>query len=249
MPLSFLTSRAKDAESATPALMQLKDAHFAYYSESNKFEVLNMAKIKEFTGQETLAGRKLHQDYVNFKPKCHHLVASNNDFEILGTDHGTWRRIDYVTMKIKFCNLSTDTYDPKSPYERVADPSLGSKWTEDEDVLASYLGILAFYYESLHTHYGGKVRNVPNPHIRKETENFRNRQDRVNNFLNRYLVKTPDDEYEMSMETAKECYIKWHEGQYPGTNKEYQRHAVDQLENSKIQSYIKRQLPKGISRS
>ena len=98
MPLSFLTSRSKDAESATPALMQLKDAHFAYYSESNKFEVLNMAKIKEFTGQETMAGRKLHQDYINFKPKCHHLVASNNDFEILGTDHGTWRRIDYVNM-------------------------------------------------------------------------------------------------------------------------------------------------------
>jgi len=240
MPLSFLTSRAKDAESATPALMQLKDAHFAYYSESNKFEVLNMAKIKEFTGQETLAGRKLHQDYVNFKPKCHHLVASNNDFEILGTDHGTWRRIDYVTCKIKFCNLSTDSYDPKSPYERVADPSLGSKWAEDEEVLASYLGILVYFYESLHTNYGGKVRNVPHPHIRKETENFRNRQDRVNNFLNRYLVKTEDTEYEMPMETAKERYIKWHESAYPGTSKEYQRHAIDQLENSKIQSYIKK---------
>jgi phage/plasmid-associated DNA primase len=240
MPLSFLTSRSKDAESATPALMQLKDAHFAYYSESNKFEVLNMAKIKEFTGQETLAGRKLHQDYVNFKPKCHHLVASNNDFEILGTDHGTWRRIDYVTMKIKFCNVATDSYDPESPYERIANPSLGSKWTEDEDVLATYLGILVYYYESLHTHYGGKVRNVPHPHIRKETENFRNRQDRVNNFLNRYLVKTSDDEYEMSMETAKERYIRWHESAYPGTSKEYQRHAIDQLENSKIQSFIKK---------
>jgi phage/plasmid-associated DNA primase len=240
MPLSFLTSRSKDAESATPALMQLKDAHFAYYSESNKFEVLNMAKIKEFTGQETLAGRKLHQDYVNFKPKCHHLVASNNDFEILGTDHGTWRRIDYVPMKIKFCNLATDQYDEKSPYERVADPTLGSKWTEDEDVLASYLGILSYYYESLHTNYDGKVRNVPHPHICKETENFRNRQDRVNNFLNRYLVKTSDDEYEMPMEIVKEIYIKWHESQYPGTTKEYQRHAIDQLENSKIQSYIKK---------
>ena len=240
MPLSFLTSRSKDAESATPALMQLKDAHFAYYSESNKFEVLNMAKIKEFTGQETLAGRKLHQDYVNFKPKCHHLVASNNDFEILGTDHGTWRRIDYTTMKIKFCNPATDQYDPNSPYERVADPSLGSKWAEDEEVLASYLGILVYFYESLQKNYGGKVRNVPHPHIRKETEEFRNRQDRVNNFLNRYLVKTSDEEYEMSMEIAKERYIKWHETHYPGTNKEYQRHAVDQLENSKIQTYIKK---------
>ena len=240
MPLSFLTSRAADAETATPALMQLKDAHFAYYSESNKFETLNMAKIKEFTGQETLAGRKLHQDYVNFKPKCHHLVASNNDFEILGTDHGTWRRIDYVTMKIKFCSLSTDTYDEKNPYERVADQSLGSKWAEDDEVLASYLGILAYYYESLQNKYEGKVRNVPHPHIIKETEDFRNRQDRVNNFLNSSLVKCPDAEYEMPMTTVKDRYIKWHESIYSGSNKEYQRLAMDQLENSKLQSFIKK---------
>ena len=238
MPLSFLTSRSNDAESATPALMQLKDAHFAYYSESNKFEILNMAKIKEFTGQETLAGRKLHQDYVNFKPKCHHLVASNNDFEIMGTDHGTWRRIDYVTMKIKFCNLATDKYDKNNIYERVADPTLGSKWAEDDDVLASYLGILAYYYESLQTKYDGKVRNVPHPHIINDTEQFRNRQDRVNNFLNSYLVKTVDPEFEMPMESIKELYIKWHESQFPGTNKEYQRHTIDQLENSKLQSLI-----------
>ena len=99
---------------------------------------------------------------------------------------------------------------------------------------------MAYYYESLQTHYGGKVRNVPHPHIRKETENFRNRQDRVNNFLNRYLVKTSDGDAEMSMEIVKEKYIKWHESQYPGTNKEYQRHAIDQLENSKIQVFIKK---------
>jgi phage/plasmid-associated DNA primase len=240
MPLAFLTSRAKDAESATPALMQLKDAHFAYYSESNKFEILNMAKIKEFTGQETLAGRKLHHDYVNFKPKCHHLVASNNDFEIMGTDHGTWRRLDYVTMKIKFCNQSTDSYDKNNPYERLADQNLGSKWAEDEEVLASYLGILTYYYESLQNKYDGKVRNVPHPHIVKETEDFRNRQDRVNNFLKVALVKCADEEYEMPMLTVKELYIKWHESNYPGGNKEYQRVAIDQLENSKIQAFIKK---------
>jgi phage/plasmid-associated DNA primase len=240
MPLSFLTSRAKDAECATPALMQLKDAHFAYYSESNKFEVLNMAKIKEFTGQETLSGRKLHQDYINFKPKCHHLVSSNNDFEIMGTDHGTWRRIDDVTMKIKFCNLSTDSYDPENPYEREADPSLGSKWTEDPDMLEAYLGILAYYYESLQINYDGKVRNVPHPHIKKETEEFRNRQDRVNNFLNMTLVKCEDDESETPMVDIIEKYIKWYESQFPGSNGEFKRYAKDQLENSKIQSFIKK---------
>jgi hypothetical protein len=117
---------------------------------------------------------------------------------------------------------------------------MGSKWAEDDEVLASYLGILVYFYESLQTKYSGKVRNVPHPHIRKETEEFRNRQDRVNNFLNKFLVKSSDEENEMSMEIAKERYIKWHESQYPGSNKEYQRHAIDQLENSKIQAFIKK---------
>jgi hypothetical protein len=141
-------------------------------------------------------------------------------------------------MKIKFCNTSTDEYDEKNPYERVADPSLGSKWAEDDEVLASYLGILVYFYESLQKNYGGKVRSVAHPHIRKETEEFRNRQDRVNNFLNRYLVKTSDEEYVMSVEIVKERFIKWHESHFPGVNKEYQRHAIDQLENSKMQAYI-----------
>lgn len=240
MPLSFLTSKSKDAESATPALMQLKDAHFAYYSESNKFEVLNMAKIKEFTGQETMAGRKLHRDYVNFKPKCHHLVCSNNDFEVHGTDHGTWRRLDYFTMKIKFCNKSTDSCDPKNPYERIADADMGSHWAEDPEVLAAYLGILSYYYESLQNNYGGKVRNVPHPHVVRETEEFRNRQDRINNFLNERLVKCVDEEYEMPISLVSTKYISWYDNKFPGTCKEYQRGLTDYLENSKLQSLIKK---------
>jgi phage/plasmid-associated DNA primase len=239
MPISFLTSRAKDAESATPALMQLKDAHFAYYSESNRCEILNVAKIKEFTGQETLSGRALHKDYINFKPKCHHLVASNNDFEIPGTDHGTWRRIDYVPMKIKFCNLATDKYCKENPYERIADPTLGTNWTEDDEVLASYLGIMVYYYESLLNNYNGKVRNVPHPNIIKETEEFRNRQDTVNNFLNCTLVKCVDDDAEMPVSVVRDRYVKWYDSRYPA-DKDGNRSAIAQIENSKLQKYIKK---------
>lgn len=238
MPLSFITSRSKSSETATPALMQLKDAHFAYYSESNRFEVLNMAKIKEVTGQETLAGRKLHQDIVNFKPKCHHLVASNNDFDVEGNDHGTWRRIDYINMKIKFCNLATDAYDPENPYERPGDSSLGDDWTEDPDVLSAYLGILVYYYESLQNNYGGKVRNVPHPHIAAETEKFRNRQDRVNNYLNKFLVKCGDEHAEMEMSVVRDRYVAWHNDNYPTNGGDFRRMAMEQLETSKLQKYI-----------
>jgi phage/plasmid-associated DNA primase len=239
MPISFLTSRSKDAESATPALMMLMHAHFAYYSESNRCEVLNAAKIKEFTGQETLSGRKLHQDYINFKPKCHHLVTSNNDFEVPSTDHGTWRRLQYCCMKMKFCNLATDTYDPNNPYERVADPALGSDWAEDNDILSAYLSILVYYYVSLQTKYAGKVQNVPHPHIIKETEDFRNRQDKINNFIHIHLVKCSDVDFETSISTVVEKYNIWYNKNNPG-EKGLRQGTVADFENSSMQIFLRK---------
>ena len=42
------------------------------------------------------------------------------------------------------------------------------------------------------------------------------------------------------MDTVAEIYIKWYEKNYPGTSKECQRIAKEQLENSKIQKFIKK---------
>lgn len=239
MPISFLTSKVKDSESATPALMQLKDAHFAYYSESNQCEILNVAKIKEFTGQETLAGRKLHHDYVNFKPKCHHLVTSNNDFEVPGTDHGTWRRLKYLRMKIKFCDPAVDEYDEDNPYERLGDPEIGSEWSEDPEILGIYLGIMVHYYVSLQTNYGGKVQKVPHPNIKKETESFRNRQDTLNNFINKFLVKCEDERQETPISDVIEKYVSWFQNIYPD-NKSFKNGLGDQMENSVLQKFMKK---------
>lgn len=237
MPLSFLTSRAKNSENATPVLMSLINARFAYYSESEKSESLNTAKVKEVTGQETLGGRKNYGDYVNFKPTCHHLVTSNYDFEVNGTDHGIWRRLKKLMMKIKFCKQGVDNYDPTNPYERLADPSIGSTWPDNPQVRTAFLSILSYYYESLQRNYRGLVENVPHPNIMKETENFRNRQDKINSFINSSLVKIVDQDVMTPLTTIIEKYSRWHESLYP-EDKEYKKSISLQFENSKISKLI-----------
>ncbi len=237
MPLSFLTSRQKNSENATPVLMSLINARFAYYSESEKSESLNTAKVKEVTGQETLGGRKNYGDYVNFKPTCHHLVTSNYDFEVNGTDHGIWRRLKKLKMKIKFCKKGVDNYDSTNPYERLADPSIGSTWPDNPQVRTAFLSILSYYYESLQKNYGGLVENVPHPNIMIETENFRNRQDKINNFINCSLVKTTDKDLMTPLTTIIEKYSRWHESLYP-EDKEYKKSIGLQFENSKISKLI-----------
>ena len=237
MPLAFLTSRQKNSESATPALMMLMDARFAYYSETDKNEVLNSAKIKEVTGQETLGGRKNFGDYINFKPTCHHMVISNYDFEVNSTDHGTWRRLKRVAMKIKFCKSNVDMHDEKNPYERIADPSLGANWPDDPEVRSAFLSILVYYYESLQRNYNGIVENVPHPTIKNETEMFRNRQDKINNFINTRIVKTTDPEVETPISIIIEKYARWHDSLYPD-DREYKKSVGLQFENSRLSKII-----------
>jgi putative DNA primase/helicase len=101
--------------------MQLKNSRYVYYSESSQCEILHAAKVKEITGNETLTGRHLHSHQESFKPVAVHIVTSNYDFEIHATDHGTWRRIKRVPMKIKFCKENVDEFDSKNPHERIAD--------------------------------------------------------------------------------------------------------------------------------
>lgn len=233
MPLSFLTSRPKNSESATPALMMLVTARFAYYSETEKSEVLHLAKVKELTGQETLGGRGLFGDYKTFKPTCHHLVTSNYDFAVNGNDHGTWRRLKRVTMRIKFCKANVDNYNEHNPHERIADASMGAKWPDDPEVKSAFLSILCYYYESLQNNYDGVVENVPHPNIKLETEAFRDRQDKINNFINIRLVKTLDATHQFTMANIIEKYTRWHESLYPD-DKEYKKSMVGQFENSKL---------------
>jgi hypothetical protein len=239
MQMSFLTSVATSADAATPAIMQLKDATFAYYSETNKSEVLNEARMKEITGQETLSGRKLNQNIVNFKPKCHHLVVSNNNFVIQSGDHGTWRRIIYNPLKILFVDTANDILDPNDPYQREADVTITDEWTADPEIRGRYLGFMVWMHFWLYNKYRGKVMKVPHPHIHFETEKYRQSQDTVMKFLSTCLIKCADENNEEPIEPELEKYRLWYQ---KTTSKPIAiQGLIDIFKNNKVISkYIKR---------
>jgi hypothetical protein len=140
-------------------------------------------------------------------------------------------------MKIKFCKKNVDHYDEKNPYERIADPSMGSTWPDNKEVLSAFMGILCHYYESLRRNYDGIVENVPHPHIKEETERFRNRQDKINNFINIRIVKTVDEDLEVPMSEVLEKYSRWYNSLYPD-DKDYKKSLTLQFENSKLTKII-----------
>ena len=237
MPLCYLTAKSGSADTATPAQMLLKDASLAYYSESNKHEILNVARIKEVTGLETIAGRKLHQDMINFKPRCHHLVTTNYDFDVECNDHGTWRRLLYIMLKITFVDPTSSRYDPSDPYQRIANSKVTEEWTESNEVRGRYLGFMVWFHYWLYKKYAGKVMRVPHPHIEFETAKYRRRQDTISAFLAQRCVKCADDTLEYNLADECQKYIKWYENTH--NIKIAAKGIPEQFQNSEIGKYIK----------
>ena len=108
VPLSYLTSFSKGSEGANPVLMYFIGKRFIYLSEANKCERANCARVKELTGMETMSGRKLFGEMMNFKPTSNITLTTNHLLEFDSNDHGMCRRIKIVPAKMKFCKTITE---------------------------------------------------------------------------------------------------------------------------------------------
>ncbi len=180
LPISFLTEQQRNKSAgADPAMMDLKYARMAYYSESSQNEKINLSRMKELTGKETMSSRQLFKGQENFKPNCNHMVTTNHKFSIDSTDHAVWRRILTYTFKIVFM----PKLKGQSKYERLGDTKLTDKCLTDKRYQEAFLSILVHYRCMLYEKYDGKLHNVPKPTIDKETTIYRNREDIFNRFL------------------------------------------------------------------
>ncbi len=206
--VSYLTDQSK-SDAATPNLMMLKNASFVYMSESECGAKINVSKMKDMAGGEHLTGRGLFKDLISFKPKCLYLVTSNHDMTIDISDYAIWRRVFYINMKVTF--YPPDKYDPNNtdPNVRLANSDVIDYWPTDKNVIGRYMGILAWYNYQIYAKYKGKIRDMPHPHIQKDTFDYMIRQDKVSLFLAQKLVKLADPNQDMDFVTEGEKYVRW----------------------------------------
>jgi phage/plasmid-associated DNA primase len=242
LPIEYLTTKSHNADNATPVLMMLKDATLATYSESDKHDKLNTSRVKSVTGQEHVAGRKLHQDLVQFKPRAHHLVTTNFDFDITTNDWGIWRRVKRVRFKITFIDTSAKgsqiKFDPTNKYHREADPDVSDKWTSDPEIVGRYLGFLVYMHYWLYRKYRGKVMKVPHPHIQFDTAKYRIEQNAVEKFIQQKMVTLADPEAETPMSEQVQIYQNWH-ARENGGDKIAAKGLSDMFLQSSMKNHIK----------
>lgn len=200
--------------------MQLKNARFAYCSETKPGDQLQTDKIKEMLGGETISGAEKFQKQENFEVNARFVMCSNYDPVVIGNDYGIWRRLRVYIFKMCF----KDNPDPNNPQERQIDSNMLEVWPKDSRFKQAYLSFMTKNYEKYRDVYKYKLSDIPHPTILNESREYQLKQDLIGRFVHQtlefvgssYEVTREDDNVEVVQTTSIQlhdlatAYSLWH---------------------------------------
>lgn len=234
LKMELITGPSEKANEANSALMELKGLRGGYFDESGVRPRINIARFKAIVNPGFQSGRQLfsRQDY--FMPTANLISLSNYEPEFDTTDHGTWRRVYFYRNKVKF----TENPKPDDPYEKKEDARFIHVYTNSVFYREAMLSIMTEYYRKLTVVYGGDIKKVPVPTIKKETAAFRNTQDVVDKFINEMIVKSPTAQ-PISIYDLGARYDEWYRLHISRTTVDEPKVIQDKLSNSRLNPYLK----------
>ena len=233
--IQLMACGREDADKPNSAIMKFKHLNWAYSEESNKSQSLNVARMKELVNAGEISGRELNCKQETFTMKCNFVAASQYDFIIDTTDHGTWRRIRHYTAKSKFVKNP----EPSNPFEKKEDHRFVTEYPDNPEFLSGVLSILTHYYEKLQNEYSGELKNVRSPTIEAETDKFRIGQDSLFRWIYQNIVVSPNCEETYIISELAGFYASWF-----NKNVSHKDHVmgevIKELESSALSKYIKK---------
>ena len=99
---SFLHQDRVSGAGPSPDVARLPGVRFVRASEPEPGSRLSEKRIKEITGGESMATRKLHRDFFEFRPQCKLNISFNSKPVLVGKDHGIKRRISIIPFRRQF---------------------------------------------------------------------------------------------------------------------------------------------------
>jgi P4 family phage/plasmid primase-like protien len=138
--VTLLTRKRNNANEANSEKIKLMYKRFAFLSEPEDGEKINIGLLKELTGSEEIVARGLYQEAVSFVLEAKLFLACNELPEIKGEDTALWRRIRVIDFPSRFVD------DPKEQGEYKIDRTLPSRMREDITWRQTFINILIDYY-------------------------------------------------------------------------------------------------------
>lgn len=138
--VTLLTRKRNNANEANTEKIKLMNKRFAFLSEPEDGEKINIGLLKELTGSEEIVARGLYQEAMSFVMEAKLFLACNELPEIKGEDTALWRRIRVIDFPSRFVD------DPKEQNEYKIDRTLPSRMREDITWRQTFIKILLEYY-------------------------------------------------------------------------------------------------------
>lgn len=138
--VTLITRKRNNANEANTEKIKLMNKRFAFLSEPEDGEKINIGLLKELTGSEEIVARGLYESAQCFVMEAKLFLACNELPEIKGEDQALWRRIRAVDFPSRFVD------EPEKPNEYMIDRTLPSRMREDVSWRQTFMNILLEYY-------------------------------------------------------------------------------------------------------
>ena len=173
--VTLLTRKRNNANEANTEKIKLMNKRFAFLSEPEDGEKINIGLLKELTSSEDIVARGLYQDSVSFVMEAKLFLACNELPEIKGEDTALWRRIRVIDFPSRFVD------EPKDENEYPIDRTLPSRMREDVTWRQTFMNILLkFYY----------TKSVTEPNeVKIKTDEYRQENNDFYNWLNENIIE------------------------------------------------------------
>jgi len=172
--VTLLTRRRNNANEANTEKIKLMYKRFAFLSEPEDGEKINIGLLKELTGSEEIVARGLYQEAVSFVMEAKLFLACNELPEIKGEDTALWRRIRVIDFPSRFVD------EPKESNEYKIDRTLPSRMREDGTWRQTFMKILLEY----------SYKDVKEPiEVKMKTNEYQSENDLNSVFVMQNLIK------------------------------------------------------------
>jgi putative DNA primase/helicase len=111
-PAEMLMQSRSSRGSASPDLARLPGARFVAAVETGEGRRLDEPLVKQLTGGDRIAARRLYRDVFEFAPTHKLWLATNHLPQIGGTDDAIWRRIRLIPFAVTIPEADRDTKLP-----------------------------------------------------------------------------------------------------------------------------------------
>lgn len=128
--------QAKGKNEHPTELMGLKNARFAFASETSDSGLWNTPILKKLTGGDSIPARGMRQDFEVITPTHTLFIATNERPNVPAGEQAFWRRYREINFPVKF--VDADERDLK-PNERVRDSELKAKLLEHPEIVICWL--------------------------------------------------------------------------------------------------------------